>query len=282
MDMRNVLLSQPGPGGRLALLGAALASIALVAYLHVTTGMSYDFYVFFAPPIIVVAWFSGRRAGYAATVAAVVGWSLSDHALNPSLGTGALAFNGGSRLLVYDINVWLLTQLRVVLERERSLARQDVLTGLPNRSEFSERGRQALGQAQREGTPITAAFIDLDKFKQVNDAHGHETGDALLVRVAAVLAARLRSSDISARLGGDEFALLLPGMGGATAGIYIAELRQRLLAAMAANCWPVTFSIGVASYERAPETLETLLAAADGMMYEAKQGGRDRILRREL
>ena len=282
MDMRKVVFLQPGPRGRLLLLGLGLALIALAAYVHVLTGMDYEFYVFFAPPIIAVAWFSGRRAGYVAAVAAVVGWCLADYALNPSLGLEPLAFNCTSRLLVYGVNVWLLTQLRIVVERERRLARQDVLTGLPNRREFAERGRQALGQAQREGTPITAAFIDLDKFKQVNDEHGHETGDVLLVRVAAVLAARLRSSDIVARLGGDEFALLLPGMGGATAGIYVEDLRQRLLEAMCSNGWPVTFSIGVASYERAPAALKMLLAQADHLMYEAKQSGRDRILKREF
>lgn len=280
--MRKLFLWQTGPRGRLAVLGLGLVCIACTAYIHVATGSAYEFYVFFAPPVIAVAWFAGRRAGYAAAAAAVFGWTLADYTLHPSLGSTPLAFNGGSRLLVYGVNVWLLTQLRIVLERERRLARQDVLTHLPNRREFTERGRQALGQAQREGTPITAAFIDLDRFKQVNDEQGHESGDALLVRVAAVLAARLRSSDIAARLGGDEFALLLPGMGGATAGIYIEELRQRLLAAMASDGWPVTFSIGVASYERAPEALETMLAQADHLMYEVKQNGRDRILRKEL
>ena len=282
MDMRKALLWQPWPGNRLALLALGLVVLLLVAYLHVVTGAEYEFYVFFAPPIIVVAWYAGRRAGYTAMGVAVIAWSVSDHALNPTLGKAALLFNGASRLLIYAVNVWLLTQLRIVFERERRLARQDVLTGLPNRREFAERGRQALGQAQREGTPITAAFIDLDKFKQVNDESGHETGDVLLVRVAAVLAARLRSSDIVARLGGDEFALLLPGMGGATACLYIEELRQRLLDAMASNGWPVTFSIGVASYERAPAALKLLLAEADSLMYAAKQNGRDRILSREL
>ena len=280
--MRKVMISQPGPQGRLILLGLALALIVLTAYAHVATGTAYEFYVFFAPPVIAVAWFAGRRAGYVAAVAAVAGWSIADYLLDPSRGSLPLAFNCISRLLVYGVNVWLLTQLHIVLERESCLARQDVLTGLPNRREFAERGRQALGQAQREGTPITAAFIDLDKFKQVNDEHGHETGDLLLVRVAAVLATRLRSSDIAARLGGDEFALLLPGMGGATAGIYVEDLRQRLLEAMAGSGWPVTFSIGVASYERAPVALKVLLAQADGLMYEAKESGRDRIIKREF
>ena len=282
MNPRRIFLWQPAPYGRLAVLLGGLAVLVLVACAHVATGLAYEFYVFFAPPIIVVAWFAGRRAGYLAALVAVAAWSYADLLLNPALGTRPLLFNGLSRLLVYGINVWLLTQLRVVLLRERRLARQDVLTRLPNRREFAERGRQALGQAQREGTPITAAFIDLDKFKQVNDEYGHEAGDALLVRVAEVLGARLRSSDIAARLGGDEFALLLPGMGGATAGIYIEELRQRLLAAMDNDSWPVTFSIGVASYENAPETLDAMLASADRLMYEVKENGRNHVLSKQF
>ena len=279
---RRVFLWQPSPRARLAILLAGLAVLTLVAVAHVATGTAYEFYVFFAPPVIVVAWFAGRRAGYTAALYAVGAWTFADYQLNPALGTHPLLFNGLSRLLVYGVNVWLLTQLRVVLLRERRLARQDMLTRLPNRREFAERGRQALGQAQREGTPITAAYIDLDHFKQVNDEYGHEAGDALLVRVAAVLAARLRSSDIAARLGGDEFALLLPGMGGATAGIYIEELRQRLLVAMDSDSWPVTFSIGVASYENAPETLDAMLSNADRLMYEVKENGRNQVLSRQF
>lgn len=88
---------------------------------------------------------------------------------------------------------------------------------MPNRREFFELGRQALVKAQRQGTPITAAFIDLDKFKEVNYERGHAAGDALLACVADGLRARLRASDIAGRIGGDEFALLLPGMDGASA-----------------------------------------------------------------
>ena len=280
--MRQAILSRPDANGRLTILLAALALIALVAYLHVITGSDYEFYVFFAPSVLWVAWSIGQRAGACVALAAVGAWLLSDHALNPAMGAAAIVFNGISRLLVYGGGVWLLTRLREVLERESRLSRQDTLTHLPNRREFSERGRQALGQAQREGSPITAAFIDLDRFKEVNDTHGHETGDALLISVAGVLAARLRSSDIAARLGGDEFALLLPGMGGATAGIYIDELRQRLLAKMAEHGWPVTFSIGVASCDRAPLELKPLLAEADRLMYRAKESGRDRVLQGDL
>ena len=77
-------------------------------------------------------------------------------------------------------------------------------------------------------------------------------------------------------------ALLLPGMGGSTSRMYVEDLRRRLLAEMSDHRWPVTFSIGVASYDRAPIDLNVLLTGADSLMYEAKRGGRDRILQREM
>ncbi len=164
------------------------------------------------------------------------------------------------------------------LQRERRLARTDALTGRANRREFSTLGRQSLAQATRQQTPVTIVFIDLDNFKVVNDGRGHKAGDALLMRVADEMRRHVRGGDIVGRLGGDEFAMLMPGMDCASAGRYVEELRQRLLAAMDEADWPVTFSIGVANYPTAPADLDTVLAVADGLMYEAKHGGRDRIV----
>ena len=120
-------------------------------------------------------------------------------------------------------------------------------------------------------------FIDLDHFKRVNDESGHDTGDRLLRRVAEVLQKQLRASDLAGRLGGDEFVLLLPGAGAAAAAEYAEKLRLRLLAAMQESNWPVTFSIGVASYAQPPTELTDMLCEADRLMYEVKNGGRDGI-----
>lgn len=282
MISRQAILWRPTDAGRWSLVGASIALIALFAYLHVITGTAYEFYVFFAPPVLLVAWFVGRRAGYGVTIVAVAAWFVGDRLLKGQAELLPVVFNSVSRLVIYCTTVWLLARMRVVLDRERCMAAQDALTHLANRREFYERGRQALGQAQRDASPITAVFIDLDKFKEVNDELGHATGDALLVSVAEVLSARLRSSDSAARLGGDEFALLLPGMGATTARAYVDDLQQRLLGRMSEHRWPVTFSIGVASCERALVDLKVLLAEADKLMYEAKASGRNRVLQSQL
>lgn len=261
----------------------SVALVLLLAYLHTLAGLAYEFHVFFAPPLALVAWFLGLRAGLAAAVLVVLLWFRADQLLGSDLASAMpLILNSLARLLVYCAGVWLLVKLRKLLDAETRLAREDPLTHLPNRREFFELGRRALAQARREGTPITAAFIDLDRFKEVNDTRGHAAGDALLVSVANGLRRRLRTSDIAGRIGGDEFALLLPGMDGASAKAYIEDLRHRLLQAMSERQWPVTFSIGVASYALAPADLDDLLAEADGLMYEVKYGGRNRVLQKDF
>ncbi|HEX5674031.1 MAG TPA: diguanylate cyclase, partial [Azonexus sp.] len=125
-------------------------------------------------------------------------------------------------------------------------------------------------------------FIDLDRFKEVNDAMGHQVGDQLLKSVAAAMRDHVRISAIPCRLGGDEFALLLPGMRASAAQVYVEQLHSRLLEAMKLNGWPVTFSIGVASYNVTPGDFDGLLKQADAVIYEVKHGGRNRILLRVL
>jgi len=283
LTLRELILWQPARTGRIGLLSACALLIVLVAYLHVFAGLGYEFYVFFTPPLALTAWYLGLKSGLAMTVLVAGFWFWGDRVLEEApVDLFPVIFNTSGRLAVLCSSVWLVAQLRQVLLRERRLAREDGLTHLPNRREFYEHGRQVLAQAQREGTAITAAFIDLDKFKEINDVKGHAVGDTLLICVADELANRLRTSDIAARLGGDEFALLLPGMGNDAARYYVEDLQRRLQEAMAAGDWPVTFSIGVASYERAPADLAILLAAADSLMYKAKNAGRNRILQREL
>jgi len=117
-----------------------------------------------------------------------------------------LIFNTAMRLTIFLYGAWLIGEMRRVLLRESHMAREDALTQMPNRREFHDRGQQAFAQAQRQGAPFTAVFIDLDRFKEVNDSMGHGIGDTLLVTVARVIREQVRASDISGRLGGAEMA----------------------------------------------------------------------------
>lgn len=166
-------------------------------------------------------------------------------------------------------------------ERIRQLAMNDPLTGLPNRRELWERISIELARAARDGTMLAVLFIDLDGFKEINDVHGHEIGDALLVTISRRLAESVRAVDTVGRLGGDEFVTLLTGLRGPGAGTAIA---QKLLESVAAPCpmggtltVNVTASIGIAFYPDHGAEATTLVHRADVAMYEAKRAGKNRF-----
>jgi len=154
----------------------------------------------------------------------------------------------------------------------------DELTGLPNRSLLVDRISRALAHARRTGSPVAVLFIDLDRFKWVNDTFGHGAGDALLKMVAARLTAALRDEDTVARLGGDEFAVLLPHVSGPDGVVTVAEKVRDLFrdpVEIGAQRFPATASIGVAISPYDGDDPEALLASADTAMYRAKEAGRN-------
>jgi len=157
-------------------------------------------------------------------------------------------------------------------------AYHDQLTGLPNRTLFHDRLGQAMVQAKRHGQSMAVMFLDLDRFKVVNDTLGHQVGDALLQAVAQRLKACLREGDTLSRIGGDEFMLLLPQIRSRDSVIFIAE---KILAALKApfniegNEIFIGVSIGIALYPEDGDSRETLIKHADIAMYHAKDHGRN-------
>jgi diguanylate cyclase (GGDEF)-like protein len=158
------------------------------------------------------------------------------------------------------------------------LAYHDGLTGLPNRSLFSKLLSHAISQAQRYHRTLAVAFIDLDRFKQINDTLGHEAGDQLLKEVADRLKACLRDSDTVARLGGDEFVVLLSEMSDER---YAATVAQKIIASIArpftllGQDFRVTASIGISTYPKDGVDEVTLTKNADIAMYQAKEDGKN-------
>jgi diguanylate cyclase (GGDEF)-like protein len=171
-----------------------------------------------------------------------------------------------------------LSDMNSRLER---LAVTDGLTGVFNHRRFQEAIRAELVRSERHQRPLGVLMIDVDRFKLVNDALGHPAGDELLRRLAQVLSADLRQTDLIARYGGEEFAVLLPETTKGEA-LQVAE-RMRLAVEERINegaPWPtkVTVSIGVATYPEDARTTEALVLAADQAMYVAKRQGRNRVV----
>jgi diguanylate cyclase (GGDEF)-like protein len=185
---------------------------------------------------------------------------------------------------------WAIALVRAWRARERAeaalvrLAATDVLTDALNRRGFLERASAAIAQARRAGQPLAVLMLDIDRFKAINDAHGHAAGDAVLCGLVAALAPGLRGGDVVGRLGGEEFAVLLPDTTGAQAVATADRLRALVRQSVqhpAGASTPVTFSAGVAPVPSAGEAqivLATALADADRALYEAKQSGRDRVV----
>jgi len=158
-----------------------------------------------------------------------------------------------------------------------SLALRDTLTGLPNRRMVIERLELSLARESGE-TFVCVLFVDLDGFKQINDTHGHDAGDAVLVHVAKQIEATIRSHDTAARLGGDEFVVLCesttPQEAAAVAGRIVDAVRQPVF--VDGRTLAVTASVGISAAVPG-STAATLLSAADSAMYRAKSGGRDQL-----
>lgn len=177
--------------------------------------------------------------------------------------------------------------LRDITERKRleqevnQLAFFDTLTQLPNRRLFGDRLGQALKRAQRTSSSVALMFVDLDKFKPINDTYGHEAGDFMLQTVAKRLMGCLRASDTAARVGGDEFLVLLPDIPSGPAALAVAE---KICAALAGPCTTpagielcISASIGIAIYPEHAGTEHELMRLGDRAMYEAKSAGGNRV-----
>jgi len=160
-----------------------------------------------------------------------------------------------------------------------SLAHHDPLTHLPNRSLFRDRCEQALNLAKRNKSCAAIMWLDLDGFKEVNDAMGHAAGDQLLQEVAQRLSSRVRDVDTVARMGGDEFAIIMSGVSDlAQAEKITDEIVARLAQPfeLREGRVNVTASVGVAMYPQDADTVDKLIRYADLAMYAAKRGGKNK------
>jgi diguanylate cyclase (GGDEF)-like protein len=146
-----------------------------------------------------------------------------------------------------------------------------------NRRAFLEVAEGELQRARRYHHGFTLAYVDLDDFKWINDRFGHHAGDQVLILTADTLQSVVRSTDIVARLGGDEFAILLPETSEIAAGQVLLKLRSRLSETMLEHSWPVSCSIGAATFVHPGVSIEEMLKVADGLLYEVKRNGKNCI-----
>jgi len=175
-------------------------------------------------------------------------------------------------------NKKLLDQVKSQQKRLEEMALTDQLTSLYNRHCLSDLAPKAIQEALRHGFPLSMIMIDLDHFKSINDAHGHNVGDIVLVEVAKLIQKIGQNESISARFGGEEFLLVLPHCNGEDA-IATAEQLRRQIEALKPNGIRVTASLGIAQLQTTGKCrFEDLFSLADKAVYEAKRNGRNQVV----
>ena len=167
-----------------------------------------------------------------------------------------------------------------IMEEMKEIAVRDQLTGLLNRRGFNEQAAQAYASARRANRPISVIMTDIDRFKFINDEHGHAAGDSALCHFARILSAGRRTEDVLARVGGEEFALVLPGTTLEAATNIADDLRDLVDSSpirVEGHTMPMTASFGVATISDKDACLTDIVVRADRALYRSKRAGRNRV-----
>jgi diguanylate cyclase (GGDEF)-like protein len=258
-----------------------IITIFLVILVGVTdyyTGREISFSIFYLMPILLVTWYASRILGIYFSMLSSLEWLVADQLTNPNYSHFTVPFwNMSVRLSFFLIIVFVVSRLKLALEREKKISRTDPLTGVSNARNLYEYAEREIERARRYGHLFTAVYLDLDNFKYINDHFGHLIGDQVLKTVASALLENIRIIDLIARLGGDEFVILLPEISNENAHKVFNRIQNILLELMTKNNWQVTCSIGMVTFTEPPSSVDTLIREADDLMYMAKRNGKNRI-----
>jgi diguanylate cyclase (GGDEF)-like protein len=259
------------------LIAGVLALLA-VATIDYFTRFRLNLSVLYVLPILLLTWAAGRLFGILLSVSVCSTWSVIDVAAGRYLEQPRLLYwEWGASLFGCILLVYGLTALRRMLEEAHFQSRKDTLTGLVNKGGFYQIVSAEMEVCRRYHRTLSIAYIDCDNFKSVNDQYGHHIGDELLRVISRTMQRKLRSSDLPGRLGGDEFAIMLPETSAEACRMVVEMLQQRLLQEMNDHKWPVTFSIGIATFTRMPSSIEDMIRQADKLMYAVKNSSKGAI-----
>jgi diguanylate cyclase (GGDEF)-like protein len=178
-----------------------------------------------------------------------------------------------------------VAEIEALQVKLREQAMHDSLTGLFNRRYLEETLRREIARAHRSGRPLGIVMIDIDHFKELNDAHGHNAGDSALQALGGLITANTRVEDVACRFGGDEFVLALPGVTLEVARLSAERLRlavEAMRVDYAGTMLSITMSAGIAAYPVHGERVDQVLDSADQALYQAKNGGRNRCVVRSI
>lgn len=258
---------------------AAYLLVSIIGILDYVTGYKLGFSIFYLIPIVLIVWCFGLNSGIIISFVSTIVWAMADIAARgEELELFIMVWNSSIRMGFFITVTTILANLMQSLEREKTLARTDFLTGVANNQSFMEFFNDELNRSKRYRRPFTLVYLDCDEFKTVNDSLGHETGNRVLKEVATTMAKTIRPIDKVGRLGGDEFLVLMPETGVEESKNAVKRLERELLKTMKLNNWDVTFSIGAASFIAPIQSASEIISQVDKLMYFAKNNGKNRIV----
>jgi len=279
-SMAGIILKRittPGAFNPRVVFIVCILLMLLIYFIDLNTGTKVLFSVLYIFPLAVIALQSNRLSesivGVVVSSALQFATFLTFHVSGVSLTIDSVVAVAASTLTIFLARSLRMNQLEILV-----LANQDALTGLSNRRNFETQIDLEISRQLRYGGFFSLAIIDLDNFKQVNDLQGHQAGDEVLRIFAEILRDCTRQADTIVRLGGDEFAILMPNTRKIESNLLCQKLNEEIRCKMSSAGFAITSSIGIATFEHAPESRSKALQMADKAMYEAKNQGKGRVV----
>jgi len=249
----------------------SLIFLVFIALVDIATGDIISFEMFFVLPVVFASWYGSNKTNIVFATICTIIWFFSEILMGKfDINIESIFYEGVPHFVVFLGLAVLITNFRDVHRFEAIAADTDSLTGLLNkRGLYAELANELL-RCIRYNRIFSLAYLDIDNFKNINDSLGHLAGDKLLIQVADCLKSSLRATDVISRIGGDEFICLLPESDGETAKKAIEKVRTILKNNMASNHWPVSFSVGLVTFEKLPYDIKEAIEIADTLMYSVK------------
>ena len=253
-----------------------LIIVLVLSFLSVTFGKVIFLELFYFFPITLASWYGSRKSGTLLSITSSLLLLLID-VFQTGFSPIKIVTYGLPCAISFSALAVLVTNFRDVHRVESIAADTDKLTSICNaRGFYAELANELLRSVRYEHI-FSLAYIDIDNFKFVNDSLGHAEGDKLLIEVAQCLKDSLRATDVVARLGGDEFVCLFPETGQDASTAAFAKASEELRRRMKRYHWPVSFSVGLVTFENMPTDIKEAMKIADDLMYSVKNADKNNI-----
>jgi diguanylate cyclase (GGDEF)-like protein len=257
---------------------AGFVAATLLAWVYHFSNSSMPFVIFMLLPILLVSLSAGNTAGYALSIFSTLALLVVD-LMKRQPGTQVIfpLLDGAVFLGIFLSFTYLLTEYKAVLQRERNCSNEDALTGIANLRGFFQLAEREIMRARRKISPLSVAYLGLDNLESTREEAGKEGIDTLLKSLAQKLVLNTRATDITARIGEEDFILLMTdtGIEGGIKGV--RRLKDILIQAVEEIQYPVSFSIGLVTYNILPETVEEMIRDADDMKDQARKQSNEKF-----